>query len=481
MGARRAISVWVVLIVCVPSVSALALPPTILDTDLSTDAGRARAGGFVLPSTPLTLELWFEGGATQERSWELISTRGREEASPGWTIGASATGSWTWSLHQGESSLEYAPTAARQPMFDGRSHQLALALIPERREARLYHDGRCVAVYAINGLEASAVGRALRVGDRLPGSAGRLRVWGVALEDEEIAALHAEGTGIAPHRDPPLPDELRVMTWNIWHGGRENGSESGVAQVIDIIRASGADIVCVQETYGSGPRIADALDFHFFLRSSNLSIMSRYPIRGTHDMYRPFNLGGARIDVGGRAIDVFSLWLYYLPDISEFSRRAEIPPEAFLGEEAKTRQREIRDILDAMGPLLASSPAMILAGDFNTASHLDWTEAAARLHHDRVVAWPVTRACEEAGFIDTFRRVHPDPLRDRGLTWSPRFGDDSRIDLVLSRAPWLTPIASRVINTHVVEGVERRFPSDHAAVVTTFRVEPAQADADATP
>ena len=44
---------------------------------------------------------------------------------------------------------------------------------------------------------------------------------------------------------------FRTMTWNIWHGGREDGERIGPQRVVDVIRQSKADIVAMQETYGS--------------------------------------------------------------------------------------------------------------------------------------------------------------------------------------------------------------------------------------
>ena len=34
--------------------------------------------------------------------------------------------------------------------------------------------------------------------------------------------------------------EFRVVTWNIWHGGREDGERVGPQRVIEVIRESGA-------------------------------------------------------------------------------------------------------------------------------------------------------------------------------------------------------------------------------------------------
>src|SRR5690606_3774249 len=108
-----------------------------------------------------------------------------------------------------------------------------------------------------------------------------------------------------------MAQQVKVMTFNIWHGGRETGEDVGPQRVVAVIRDSGADIVAMQETYGSGERIARELGYHLYLRSDNLSIMSRYPIVDTLDAYEPFNSGAVTIDVRGQPIVVASNWLNY--------------------------------------------------------------------------------------------------------------------------------------------------------------------------
>ena len=105
------------------------------------------------------------------------------------------------------------------------------------------------------------------------------------------------------------------MTWNIWHGGRRYGQHVGVQRVIETIKASQADVICMIETYGSGAIIADSLGFYFYLISSNLSIMSRYPIAETIEAFRPFNFGGAVVKLAhGQELVVMDTWLHYLPN-----------------------------------------------------------------------------------------------------------------------------------------------------------------------
>lgn len=57
--------------------------------------------------------------------------------------------------------------------------------------------------------------------------------------------------------------QLKVMAFNIFHGGHELGQEVGVNRVIEVIKAENPDVIGMIETYGSGAIIADALGYYF--------------------------------------------------------------------------------------------------------------------------------------------------------------------------------------------------------------------------
>jgi hypothetical protein len=229
----------------------------------------------------------------------------------------------------------------------------------------------------------------------------------------------------------------------------------------------------MQETYGSGAHIAAGLGFHYYLRSSNLSVLSRYPIRETHELYDPFRLGGATLELSeDQRLHLFSLWIHYLPDYGGRMKDVdtEVSAELLLAEEMKTRGREIDEILELLAPLLRQSDTVpvIVAGDFNSPSHLDWTESTRSRHRDLVVQWPVSGAMARAGFTDAFRHLHADALSDPGYTWSPRFEQawKDRIDYVYLHGARLTPVAARVHDEQ-----SPRWPSDHAAVVVDVTID----------
>lgn len=270
------------------------------------------------------------------------------------------------------------------------------------------------------------------------------------------------------------PVNLRVMTWNIWHGGREDGPQVGPEKVTQIIRSSGADIVAMQETYGSGKQISQALGFHFHARGENVSIHSRYPIIEDISVHEPFKCVGALIRLPDDSrVAFYSIWLPYDAEIWERGTRDTTNAESMLQAcdsshvdlQAMYRQIERRLQQGVAGESLKGVP-IIIAGDFNSMSHLDYSQVA-RDQYQVAIDWPTSRVLVEAGFRDAYREVHPivDRLKDR--TWSPRFPEqeEDRIDYIYFKGPGVRCIEAEVIHSH-----KDGFPSDHAAVVASLKV-----------
>ncbi|MFI9172375.1 HAD-IA family hydrolase [Streptomyces lincolnensis] len=274
--------------------------------------------------------------------------------------------------------------------------------------------------------------------------------------------VRASLTGLDPRRLAALlPYELRVMSWNLWYGGTKVHDHR--AKQLKIIAETGADVVGLQETYGTAAQeLAHALGWFHHRAGENLGIISRHPITarlGDPDVGF-YGAAGARIAVGEREVDVWTAHLDY---------RRYGPYEPVLDERhEEVRLAQLRDTLRRIG---AGAP-VVLVGDFNCPSHLDRTDGG----------WPVTRAAEEAGLSDSYREAHPDAAAAPGHTWSPvhpvredgsgRPEPQDRIDYVLHRG--LRVLDSRT----VVTGTPRPWPdvagndwpSDHAAVLTTFAV-----------
>jgi hypothetical protein len=97
------------------------------------------------------------------------------------------------------------------------------------------------------------------------------------------------------------------------------------------------------------------------------------------------------------------------------------------------------------------------------------------------VAWPTSITVTNAGFVDSYRQLHPDETTDLGYTWttfatSPEVHD--RIDFVYYQGDGLAPIESILVGDARMSGgvasdlIVPGYPSDHRAVLTTFVLVP---------
>ncbi len=272
------------------------------------------------------------------------------------------------------------------------------------------------------------------------------------------------------------PIELRVMTFNIWYGATVT---NGLDEVIEAIQAADADVVGMQEPYARLRRIANALGFH---ASPRLHVISRYPI---------LEPGGSDGDWGflllgpGRVAAIANTHLPCCPYTPYRIVNRGFDRASALEQEQNTRVRRIQRQLEPLAPIVAAGIPTFFTGDFNTPSYRDWTREAVEARGlPYPVRWPVSLAMEEAGFVDSYRAAHPDPVADPGFTWTPGYPAPyvypwdvhDRIDFVWAAGPAAT-LGSEVIGEsgENADIVVRPWPSDHRAVVSTFDVTAAPA------
>lgn len=266
--------------------------------------------------------------------------------------------------------------------------------------------------------------------------------------------------------------ELRVMTFNIEWGGTNVSFDN----VVETIRLSNADIVGIQEAEGNLQRLAAELGWHY--DAQNYAI-SRFPIFDAPHADRRFVLVELR---PGRVVALANVHLPSDPYGPQLVRDGGTIDEV-LELENTTRLKPLLPYLDALKPVIRAEMPVFLTGDFNAPSHKDWTErmVGVRPFIKYTVDWPVSRAVEAAGLKDSWRVAHPDPKTAPGLTWwaarpplelySPGDNDpQDRIDFV-----WFAGSAELLSSELIGEDNVSPWPSDHRAVVSTFRVVPAAA------
>ena len=445
-----------------------------------------------------TITLWARGNPNARSSYDILTgvtmveergigwkprvIRGIKEvetgAFNGWKIGMQSSGAWSFVATGGEFTYEYAPTSARQSIRDGTWHLLAVSYDNNTSELRFYYDGEQVAIYNAPELVDMVSSDSLVVGnsvdsdfdyrriewDSFYGQIDDIEIYDRVLGKNEIGKYYQELTGtILPKLSKVPVTTLKVTAFNILNGGNEPGKDVGIQRVIELIRQDGADILTLVETYGSGEKIADALGYQLYLISSNLSIISRYPIENTYRIFEPFNSGGALVNLpGGEKVNVYAVWLNYRPRYNELFYERNIDLDEFLMAENETRGKEMNSILGEIASHLSQSDEvpLIMGGDFNSGSHLDWINEAGTLHNGHIISWPVSIAAADAGLLDGFRLFRPDPLKSPGITHTTR---NDRIDYVYFKGRKLKTLNARVINEHNVQ-----FPSDHYGVSVLF-------------
>jgi endonuclease/exonuclease/phosphatase family metal-dependent hydrolase len=225
------------------------------------------------------------------------------------------------------------------------------------------------------------------------------------------ATLVACGLGApAPTPTPSAsPMQLKIMEFNIEYGG----TQVSFAKVAEAVKKASPDVVGLEEAETNTARLAKLAGYPYY--SAGLQIVSKYPI------LEPSGAGGAYalIEVRpGRVVAISNVHLPSAPYGPNWIRDGK-SAEQVIALENRVRVPAIQTQLTVLPPLAQQGIPVFVTGDFNAPSHLDYTAAAVgtRKEVKYVVDWPVSQAMADAGFRDSYRDAHPDPVKDTGLTW----------------------------------------------------------------
>ncbi len=154
------------------------------------------------------------------------------------------------------------------------------------------------------------------------------------------------------------------------------------------------------------------------------------------------------------------------------------PVTDVIASENEVRTSSIQKQIPQMSDLLSENYPVVLTGDFNQPSSLDYVEATVgtRAGVNEPIAWPVSEALFRIGMRDTYREIYPDPTTVRGDTWGVpglrRGGEGDRIDYVYAGGPVETR-NSKLVGEPGGESVDipvKPWTSDHRAVVSSLTV-----------
>eukprot|EP01054_Gregarina_sp_Poly1_P004825 Gregarina_sp_Poly_1__4824@NODE_256_length_10541_cov_633_466679_g223_i0_p4_GENE_NODE_256_length_10541_cov_633_466679_g223_i0NODE_256_length_10541_cov_633_466679_g223_i0_p4_ORF_typecomplete_len347_score39_94Exo_endo_phos/PF03372_23/9_3e10_NODE_256_length_10541_cov_633_466679_g223_i064127452 len=319
--------------------------------------------------------------------------------------------------------------------------------------------------------------------------------------------------------------ELRIFQFNTWQeGGRVKG---GFESIVDEIVRSDADVVTLSEVrrrfLGSFLRKlvrvlrAKGQNYYTF-NSVDSALLSRYPI-SSHSVVYDYrgdkgSIHKAVTKVGGAEASLYTAHLDYRDcpyyDIRGYDGSTWVskPPVTDLDTVLRLNRQSKRD--DAIDAFIKDAEVdkqagrlIILGGDFNEPSHLDWTENTKGLrdHRGLVVPWDVSTKLQRAGYIDAYRALFANPVTHPGFTqpadceaaplkdlvWSPEADDRERIDFIyfspfhgftLANISLVGPTGDIVRGRRTVEQTEDKivpplgvWPTDHRALLATFHLE----------
>ncbi|WP_157731310.1 endonuclease/exonuclease/phosphatase family protein [Corynebacterium glaucum] len=269
-----------------------------------------------------------------------------------------------------------------------------------------------------------------------------------------LAGVHATPPAHAETKD----QDITVLSMNLWYGAQVAPDGPAYKDVAKTIEEVGADIVFFQETVtykgdpiGAAKPIAEELGWNSFSPRDNefypgsASVISRFDIIDTKhfiDAGENNRWAKARLKVGDDIIAVYSGHLEYKDYAVYWPRgyagmaQGDEWPENYKKwdklEGPVTDAETIRKINqqsgrpDAAKQLIEDAKKeteqgnfVIFGGDFNEASALDWTEETKDSFQRNGLAykWDTTQLLIDAGYVDTYRTMHPDPAKAPGTTW----------------------------------------------------------------
>lgn len=330
-----------------------------------------------------------------------------------------------------------------------------------------------------------------------------------------------------PKETNPKAVELKVMTFNIWQEGTMVAN--GLDKIRDIILETNPDIVSFTEIRNYNDEDwtekilkklkEKGIDYTGKYSGGDVSLISKYPITGSEVVYEGegsivkyyIKLESKTIIVAAAHLD-YTLYACYLPrgynggtpnwNLIEDKNGNKLPvsnvDEVMEYNLKSTRDEQINAFLTSVKNEVIP---IILMGDFNEPSHLDWTQKTAnRFEHNGVIInWPSTYELFQRGFIDAYRNFYPNELTHPGITWpskvhgkgstswTPLSDERDRIDFIFYKgnnikttsATMVGPKESYAFNelvstytnheNFVADKLE--WPSDHKAVIVTLKIE----------
>lgn len=317
---------------------------------------------------------------------------------------------------------------------------------------------------------------------------------------------------------------IRVLQFNIWQEG--SIVPGGFDAIVDEIIRLKADLIAFSEVRNYkqtsfNERIVEALaqkgQIYYSFYSYDSGILSKYPIEKYETIFPEQNDQGslykALINIKGKQLAFYTAHLdykhaaNYLPRGYHSSTWEKLPKpvldvkEILADNLASKRDEAIKAFISDALQEINAGKQVILGGDFNEPSHLDWTENSKHLFERKVaVDWSVPLMPAENQFSDAYREKYPNSITHPGITfpvynpkvdfkklvWAPESDDRDRIDYIfyypnpeikLKKIKMIGPQESIAFGKVIKEKTKDPlilpkgiWPTDHRAIFAIFRL-----------
>lgn len=266
-----------------------------------------------------------------------------------------------------------------------------------------------------------------------------LSIWDKVLAADEVLNSYTDYRESTAFKFEESKKTINIGDWNIWHGGihfnlKDHQWDSRM-RIVEMIKAKDLDVVLLQETYSSGDFIAAELGYYFAtttdwdycFQGSNISVISRYPIKEISvPLEAAFMNVGVKLAIS-ETQEIYAMSNWY--GMNSFPIVYDFHKERF-------------DQSDAI-PIL-------FGGDFNAAPHTDGGDS------------PASVKLLGNGFVDAYRSLHPDVKKYPSYTHM----EGVRIDQIYYKGKGL-----KNTFTEVISKWETGFPSDHFLIVSKFELD----------
>jgi exodeoxyribonuclease-3 len=232
------------------------------------------------------------------------------------------------------------------------------------------------------------------------------------------------------------------------------------------------DFIGIQESYEIGKQIADRYNYCLYGNDAkSTAILSKYPVEVINDMYVKIILNQ------NQHLHFFNIHLPANPYQPYDIRDTLITTESQAIHQAEqTRGEYVDDLLFYVNQIDDTMP-IVVTGDFNEPSHLDWVAGSENPIRFQIgdapftVNWPASNKMLNSGLIDAYRSVYTNPIDYQGYTWTPIINLNEvhdRIDFVYHNSSISVDSVFLIGPDNMSDIKISSYESDHRGVLVNF-------------